>query len=163
METFLKDCLMIGLKSKGFNLDFEAKANINGGFECYIFTEGNHVAIVTGRRMRSKSKGVGPQMAYKTYFCPLGDDEYLRHVLESENIGKDSRMMNGIHRGLFKSLHEKVKSYGSSHSALKTPHPHHVAQDTVFSINNHSKQNVIPLFDSSRLKSKKGPLITAVQ
>ena len=113
MKLELKDCLILGLKSKGFNLDFEAKADIDGGFECYMFSNGTYASIITGEIVRSRKGGGKAKMAYKHYYCQLGDDEYLKRFLESEGIMRNPSLLAGEYGGMFTGLINKVMDYGT--------------------------------------------------
>ncbi len=116
MESLIKDCLAIGLKSKGFNLDFEAKADIDGGFECYMFSNETHVSIITGECLYAKKGGGKAKMVYKHYCCRLGDDEYLKRFLELENIMHNPSLLTGVYGGLFARLINKITSYGTKNA-----------------------------------------------
>ena len=118
METLLKDCLFTGLKSKGFRLDFEAKADMAEGFACYIFSNKDHVAIITSEHACSKRRCAGPKTVYRHYCCRIGDDEYLRNFLESEDIIGNLPLLNGEFGILFMTLINKVKSYGTKNAEL---------------------------------------------
>ena len=118
MKSIAKDCLFADLKSEGFNLDFEAKADIGGGFECYIFSNEVNVALITAQSIHSRNGGDKTKMVYKHYCCQLGDDEFLEKFLELEGIIKNPNLMTGEYGGLFSSLVDKVKSYGTRNAGL---------------------------------------------
>ena len=119
MNLELKDCLIMGLKSKGFNLEFEAQADIDGGFECYMFSNGTYASIITGGIVRSRKEGGRAKMAYKHYYCQLGDDEYLKRFLESEGIMKNPSLLAGEYGGMFTGLIRKVMDYGTEDAELR--------------------------------------------
>ena len=77
-----------GLKSKGYNLDFEAKLAVNGRFECSIFSDGERVVILMGESLPSKKSGI-TKMLYRYHSCKLGDGVYLRKFIESEILIKN--------------------------------------------------------------------------
>ena len=118
MKSAVKDCLFAGLKSEGFNLDFEAKADIDGGFECYIFSNEVHVTLITAESVHSKNEENKTAMVYKHYFCQLGDDEFLTRFLELEGIMEYPNLMTGEYDELFSRLVKKVKSYGTRDADL---------------------------------------------
>lgn len=117
MKLEIKECLMMGLQSKGFNLDFEAKADIGGGFECYMFSNGTDVLIITGKIARSR-KGGSKRMAYSHYYCQVGDDKYLKSFLDYEGIMRNPGLLTGEYGGLFCRLINKVMDYGTDDSEL---------------------------------------------
>jgi hypothetical protein len=102
-----------GLDLRDFNLDFEAKADLDGGFECNIFSNDNHVVIVTGKGEDSKTDDNNKRMKYRHYSCQIGDDRYLKSVLESADIIKDQGLLTGEYGSMFISLISKVNSYGT--------------------------------------------------
>ena len=118
MKSVVKDCLFAGLKSEGFSLDFEAKADIDGGFECYIFSNEAHVALITAASVHSKNGGDKAEMVYKHYCCQLGDDEFLTRFLELEGIMGYPNLLTGEYGELFSRLVDKVKSYGTRNADL---------------------------------------------
>ncbi len=118
MESVVKGFLIIGLKSNGFKLDFEAKADLYGGFECYLFSNGKYVAMITAKNVYSEKRSGGSKLVYKYYYCQLGDDEYLERFLELEGITKNPRLLAGEYGGLIIRLINKVKDYGRKNVVL---------------------------------------------
>ena len=118
MESVVKDFLIIGLKSNGFTLDFEAKADLYGGFECYLFSNGKYVAIITAKNVYSEKRRGETKLVYKYYYCQMGDDEYLERFLELEGITKNPCLLAGEYGGLIIRLINKVKGYGRKNVAL---------------------------------------------
>ena len=104
------------LKLKGFKLDFEAKSDVSGGFECDIFSDGNHLVIITGESVPSKTSGSNANMAYKHYYCQLGDDDYLKGFLKSGLLMKFPSALIEEYGGLFIRLINKIKSYGTKNT-----------------------------------------------
>jgi len=118
MKSIVKDRLFADLKSEGFSLDFEAKADIGGGFECYIFSNEANVALITAERVHSRNGGDKTTMVYKHYCCQLGDDEFLEKFLELEGIMEQPKLLTGEYGELFSRLVDKVKSYGTRKAEL---------------------------------------------
>jgi len=118
MKSAVKDCLFADLKSEGFSLDFEAKADIDGGFECYIFSNKANVALITAESVHSRNGGDKTTMVYKHYCCQLGDDEFLTRFLELEGIMEQPKLLTGEYDELFSRLVKKVKSYGTRDAEL---------------------------------------------
>ena len=106
-------CLANGLDLRDFNLDFEAKADLDGGFECNIFSNDKHVVIVTGKGEDSKTGDNKKSMRYSHCSCQIGDDRHLTGFLESADIIKDRRLLTGEYGSMFLSLISKVTSYGT--------------------------------------------------
>jgi len=101
-----------GLKSKGYNLDFEVKLAINGRFECSIFSDGERVAIILGKSVRTKTSGI-TKMLYRYYSCKFGDDGYLRKFIESEILMKNPSLLTAEYGEIFGRLIDKIRSYGT--------------------------------------------------
>ena len=101
------------VKSKGYNLDFEAKLAINGRFECSIFSDGERVVIVMGESVRSKKSGI-TKMLYRYHSCKLGDDGYLGKFIESEILIKNPSLLTGEYGEIVGRLINKIRSYGTS-------------------------------------------------
>jgi|GEM_PF-6392088 hypothetical protein len=106
-------CLAKGLDLRDFNLDFEAKADLDGGFECNIFSNDKHVVIVTGKGDGSKTGDNKKSMQYSHCSCKIGDDRHLTSFLESADIIKDRGLLTGEYGSMFLSLISKVTSYGT--------------------------------------------------
>ena len=102
-----------GLKSKGYNLDFEAKLAVNGRFECSIFSDGKRVVIIMGESVRSKTSSI-TKMLYSYHACRLGDDGYLRKIIESEILVKNPNLLTGEYGEIVGRLINKIRSYGTS-------------------------------------------------
>lgn len=151
----MKDCMVIGLKSKGFSLDFEAKSDIESGFECTILSDGNHIVIISGKNIFSETKGNKTKMIYTHYYCRLGDDQYLTKFLESEVFARHSILLTGEYGGLFIKLIDRVMSYGTKNvELLVRPLKNNHLLDKRKKINQFQKgENVVDLceYRSSRL------------
>ncbi len=116
MNEVVKDCLVSGLKSKGFILDFEVRADIDGGFECYIFSDSRNVVVIMGESVRSTRRGSKVKMAYKHYYCQIGDSEYLDGILDSEDLAGNPFLQTGLYGIMFKTLINRIKSYGTKNA-----------------------------------------------
>jgi len=101
-----------GLKSKGYNLDFEAKSGINGSFECSIFSDGERVVVIIGESVRSKTGGI-TKMLYSYHSCKFGDDGFLRKFIESEILMKNPSLVTGEYGEIVCRLIDKIRSYGT--------------------------------------------------
>jgi len=115
MEKPARQCLGIGLKSKGYNLDFEVKLAINGRFECSIFSDGERVVIIMGESVRSKTSGI-TKMLYRYHSCKVGDDGYLRKLIESEILMKNPSLLTGEYSAIFARLTDKIRNYGAKNA-----------------------------------------------
>lgn len=138
MKSAVKDCLFADLKSEGFSLDFEAKADIGGGFECYIFSNEANVALITAESVHSRNGGDKTKMAYKHYCCQLGDDEFLEKFLELEGIIEHPNLMSGEYGELFSRLVDKVKSYGTRNADLLIMPSNSVSNPLYYKIHTHN-------------------------
>ncbi len=118
MEELIKDSLFIGLLSKGFALDFEANADIGGGYECFMFTNSTHVAVITGENVPSKTRGGRDRMAYRYYCFRFGDDRALHQFLVAEGINGNQNLFNGEYGPMFMRLINKLKSYGTRNAEI---------------------------------------------
>jgi len=102
---------------KGFRLEFESRADLDGGFECYIFANGTHVSFVTGKG--AYSTGVnGSGVKYRHYYCRIGDDAYLKKFLEVEGIMDNPPRLRGDYGAFFFRLIDKVMSYGTGNKKV---------------------------------------------
>ncbi len=113
MKEITDPCFVKNLKSEGFVHEFEAKTDADGGFECNIFSNGEYVVIITGESVRSKTNDGKAEMAYKHYYCRLGNDDYLKRFLEYEVLMRNPGLLTQEYRGLFIRLMNKVESYGT--------------------------------------------------
>ena len=104
--------LNTGLKSKGYNLDFEAKSGINGRFECSIFSDDERVVVIMGESVRSKTGGVA-KMLYRYHSCKFGDDGDLKKFIESEILMKNPSLLTGEYGEIVCRLIDKIRSYGT--------------------------------------------------
>ena len=116
MKATERQRLVNGLDLKNFNLDFKAKADLGGGFECNIFSNNQYVVIVTGKAENAKKGGKNKSMEYSHYFCEIGDDRYLtdfiESFLESMDIIRNPGLLTGEYGSMLNSLISKVNSYG---------------------------------------------------
>lgn len=117
MKKTARRCLDTGLKPKGYKLDFEAKLNINGRFECSIFSDGERVVIIMGESVRSKTNGM-TTMLYRYHSCKLGDDGYLKKFIESEILMKNPSLLTGDYGEIFGRLIDKIRNYGTGSADL---------------------------------------------
>ncbi len=159
MDQMLKDCLFIGLKSRGFDFDFEAKADISGGFECYIFSNESHVAIVTGENSAPRRKHTESDLVYSYYCCPIGDGEYLRKFLQEKDILGNLSLLNGEYGELFTALIQRVNSYGVKNADSRIRHEADNDLSGRAFCKGEQKHNrkVIPLFKEDRTAGSETP------
>ncbi len=147
MEDFVKECLFEGLNSRGFQLEFEARANIGGGFECYLFVNSSHLAVVSGENGSSRTRGGAANMVYRHYYCRFGDDQALNEILLSEGISGNQNLLNGEYGPLFINLMNKIKSFGTRNADLLIRTPEGIPPG---GSGNHAQhpniKGVIPLF-----------------
>ena len=115
MRKTARRCLDTGFKSKGYNLDFEVRLNLNGRFECSIFSDGERVVIITGESVRSKTSGMA-KMLYRYRSCKLGDHGYLKRFIEAEILMKNPSRLTGEYGEVFGSLIDKIRSYGKGNA-----------------------------------------------
>jgi hypothetical protein len=112
MKKTARRYLDTGLKSKGYNLDFEAKSGINSRFECSIFSDGERVVVIIGESVRSKTGGI-TKMLYRYHSCKVGDDGDLRKFIESEILMKNPSLLTGEYGEIVCRLIDKIRSYGT--------------------------------------------------
>jgi len=112
MKKSSRYTLDMGLRSKGYHLEFKVKSSINGGFECNIFSDGTRVVIIMGKRVHIMGQGGKTKMFYKYHCCQLGDKEYLEKFLESETIMRSPEQMSDEYGEMFRRLIDKIRSYG---------------------------------------------------
>jgi hypothetical protein len=162
LEQILKG-LIVGLEANGFTLDFEAKADIDGGFECYILSDKTHVAIITGENTFSRKKGNGQEMVYRHFFCQLGDQEYLEEFLGCIGVADNSDLLDGPYGSLFFWLINKVRQYGMVSPARFEGLSGHDASDKIVNHrSNYSKQkNVISLYPQTFSRKEFTPRLAA--
>ena len=147
MEDFVKKCLFEGLNSKGFQLEFEAMADIGGGYECYLFVNSSHLAVVTGENSSSRTRGGSANMVYRHYYCRFGDDQALNEILLSEGISGNRNLLNGEYGPLFLNLMNKIKSFGTRNADLLIRTPEGIPSDGSGGHAQHPNiKGVIPLF-----------------
>ena len=115
MEFEINKYLNANPEMKGFSLEFESKAAMGGGFECYIFSNKTHVTLVTGKNGPA-SNGDRSKVEYKHYCCRIGDDAYLKKFLEFECIAGNADLLPVHYAGFFTRLMDKVMSYGTKNS-----------------------------------------------
>lgn len=113
MENEGKKITNRSLESKGLSLDFVAKTDLDGVFECKLFSDGTNVVILTGESTHSKKEGGKIKMAYRHYCCQIGNDEYLKRFLEYEIIMRNPGLLRGDYKGLLDRLIQKIKSFGT--------------------------------------------------
>lgn len=113
MDEAIKECLVTGLKSKGFRLDFEAKSDIDNGFECDMFSDGKHLVIITGKGIHSEKSDEKEKMYYRQYYCQIGNDQHLKKFLDTEALIKNPSLFTGDYSELLTRLINKVKAYGT--------------------------------------------------
>ena len=112
MEKSSRYTLDMGLRSKGYHLEFKVKSSINGGFECYIFSDGKRVVIIIGKRVHIMGRGDKTRMFYKYHYCQLGDKGYLEKFLESEILLRNPELLTGDYGEMFRRLIDKIRSFG---------------------------------------------------
>ena len=112
MKKTAMQYLNTDFKSKGYNLDFEAKLAINGRFECSVFSDGARVVVIIGESVRSKTGGI-TKMLYRYHSCKFGDDGYLRKLIESEILMKNPSLLTGEYGEIVCRLIDKIRSYGT--------------------------------------------------
>lgn len=110
-----------GFKTKGYNLDFEAMLNINGGVEYRIFSDGENVVIIMGESARART-GNGSGVLYHYHCCKIGDNGYLEKVINSEILIKKPYLLADEYREVFSSLIDKIRSYGARDTASSDYH-----------------------------------------
>ncbi len=113
MENTDDNILNRDLESKGFSLNFVAKTDLDGVFECKIFSDGTDVVILTGESTHSMKEGGTIKMAYRHYCCRIGNDEYLKRFLEYEIVMRNPSLLKNECKGLLDRLINKIKSYGT--------------------------------------------------
>ena len=115
MERSSGHTLDMSLKSRGYHLEFKVKSVINGGFECYIFSDGKRVVIITGKCVHLVRQSVKTKMLYRYHHCQLGDMAYLEKYIESESFMKNPDLMTSEYGEMFRRLIDKIRSYGKIH------------------------------------------------
>jgi len=112
MKKTARRYLNASLKSKGYNLEFEAKSGGNGRFECSIFSDGERIVVIMGESVRSKTGGI-TKMLYRYHSCKFGDDGDLREFIESEILMKNPSLLTGEYGEIVCRLIDKIRSYGT--------------------------------------------------
>ncbi len=113
MENTTDSLQYKNLESKGFRLDFVVKKDLDGVFECKIFSDGTNLVIITGESTHSMNEGSEIQMAYRYYCCQIGNNEYLKRFLEYEIVMRNPSLLKKDCKGLSHRLITKIKSYGT--------------------------------------------------
>ncbi|SPD74466.1 hypothetical protein PITCH_A230152 [uncultured Desulfobacterium sp.] len=114
MNAAEKQILENGLDLSSFNLDFRAKADLEGGFECNIFSTDKDLLIVTGKNVCPKTGTLNKRMKYRHFACRIGEESNLADFLDSEGITKEPEVINGEYGGLFTGIISKLDSYGTT-------------------------------------------------
>jgi len=147
MNKAIKQCLVAGLESKGFRLDFEAKSDMDHGFECDIFSDGKHVVIITGKDTRSEKSDETEKMYYRHYYCQIGNDQHLEKFLDSEALLKNPSLFTGDYGELLTRLINKLKAYGTKKIELisRSLNRHYPLDSKVVANQRPKRHNVIDL------------------